>query len=124
MIVPSWKSSGLRLLKFCLVGSIGLISSPGLIEAQQAASLPITMTLQGIRSYSDFQEIQATLGRSEKVEKISIWQEAPGLILMNMHYVGEAKGLIETFSVLFPDKYSLKEKSLRGGRTEIVLKRK
>lgn len=86
------------------------------------ASLVLRLTLQGIASYGNFREIRAALAKSEKMEKVSLVSEAPGLITFDLRYAGEPKGLIEELQVFFPKKYSMKEKNFRSGGAEIIIR--
>lgn len=78
------------------------------------------MTLIGITSFRDFQEIKAALTQSEGMEKVSLETEAPGLITFSLRYAGEPGSLIEKLNAFFPKKYAIKEKHTRGG-TEITI---
>ncbi|HSA60096.1 MAG TPA: hypothetical protein VLJ37_10480 [bacterium] len=82
-------------------------------------TVDLAVTLSGITSFQDFQELRAGLLKSEGVSKVNLVSEAPGLITLNVTYAGEAVSLIDKLSSFFPKKYNMKEKRLPGGGTEV-----
>ncbi len=93
----------------------------GTDEVQPTVRLQVT--LSGITSYNDFQEIRAALSQSEGVEKVSVDTEAPGLVTLNVKYAGEPRSLVDKLIVFFPTKYVIKEKDLPSGVREISISR-
>ena len=91
---------------------------------QEGATLDISVTLVGITSFQDSQEIRAGLLKTEGVRKVVVDAEAPGLITYRVTYAGEAMGLIGKLSNFFPKKYDMREKRLPSGGTEVNISRK
>lgn len=82
-------------------------------------TVDLAVTLVGVMSFQDFQELRAGLSKSEGVSKVVLVSEAPGLISFRVTYAGEAMSLIDKLSAFFPKKYIMKEKRLPQGGTEI-----
>jgi hypothetical protein len=93
-------------------------------ETHAGVTVDLAVTLVGITSYQDFQELRAGLHKSEGVSKVVLVSEAPGLIMFNVTYAGEAVSLIDKLSAFFPKKYHMKEKRLPGGGTEVNISRR
>jgi hypothetical protein len=88
-------------------------------ETHTGVTIDLTVTLSGITSFQDFQEIRAGLLKSAGVSKVALVSEAPGLIAFRVTYAGEAVSLIDKLSAFFPKKYHMKEKRLPSGGTEV-----
>lgn len=141
-ITSSWRLKGLTISRFLAVSllltalvqvvgverSAGLArdreQSPPLEESHAGATINLLVTLVGITSYQDFQELKVGLGKSEGVSKVALDSETPGLITLKVTYAGEAVGLIEKLSAFFPKKYDIKEKRLPSGGTEVSISRR
>ena len=132
-----WKSKGSTPLKWSVAAGIWallLVASAALVppfvlsaEARDSeithsgVTIDLTVTLVGVTSFQDFQELRAGLLKSEGVEKVSLVSEAPGLVVFQVTYAGEAVSLIDKLSAFFPKKYAIKEKRLPKGGTEISI---
>ena len=88
------------------------------------ADTPLSVTLTGITSYNDAQEIRAALTQSAEMKKVVIESEAPGLILLKADYPGDASLLINNLTTIFPQKYIISQKQLPNGSTEITFSRR
>jgi len=111
-----------NLLKFFVVSLFVLFvlqGSPS--QAQETTSQIIQITLTGINSFSDFQEIQSALAKMEGVAQLTRDSEAPGLLILSMKYAGDSKGLIEKLNTVFLKKYTVTEKNLPSGVKELTL---
>lgn len=98
--------------------------APNLEENHTGITLDIAVTLAGITSFQDFQEVRAALLKSEGVSKVVLVSEAPGLISFQVTFAGEAMGLIDKLTAFFPKKYVMKEKRLPGGGSEVNIIRR
>ncbi len=95
------------------------------LEESQLKGTPfLRLTLIGVNSYSDFQEIRSELAKIDGVSKITLDSEAPGLITLAFRYSGETGGAVGKLSLIAPEKYTISQKSLPSGMTEIVVSRK
>ncbi len=108
------------LVGFLLAGP-SAAAQAGLEESHGGVTIDLAVTLSGITSFQDFQELRAGLFKSEGVSKVALVSEAPGLITFNVTYAGEAVSLIDKLSAFFPKKYNMKEKRLPGGGTEVSI---
>lgn len=117
----SWRSKGSKIFGWWLASLLlaaPTLSAQGEGEKEQdhlAATTRIAVTLSGIASYNDFLEIRTALAKTEGVDRVILETEAPGLITMTVRYAGEARGLIESLSTFFPQKYKITEKNLKSG---------
>ena len=90
----------------------------------ESSFLPLAVTLVGITSYTDYQEILEALRKCEGVRAVSLETEAPGLTALNLPYSGEVKDVITRISGSLPPKYLLTENSLPSGSKEIRIAKK
>lgn len=135
-IMWSWKWNGSRLLKrrssrlvqkllavnfFILLGiQAGYVPKVSAVEDNHlGASLTLKLTLIGLSSYRDMQEIRAAILQSEGVQKMSLDSEAPGLITFVVKYAGEPVSLIEKLDLFFSKKYKITQKNSSSGISEV-----
>ncbi len=117
----SWRSKGSKIFGWWLA-SLLLMTTTLFAQGEGekepdhlGATTRIAVTLSGIASYNDFLEIRTALAKTEGVDRVILETEAPGLITMTVRYAGEARGLIESLSTFFPQKYKITEKNLKAG---------
>jgi hypothetical protein len=115
-----WSLRGSKIFK-SLLASLALTPFflGGQVSAQEENHLGVTteiaVTLSGITSYRDFIEIRTALAKTEGVDRVTLNQEAPGLIALSVRYEGETKSLVDSLVAVFPAKYRFKEKNLKTG---------
>ena len=118
----SWKSNGSKTFALWAASLLLAAASVPSALAQESreenhigATTRIGVTLAGITSYNDFLELRTALAKTDGVDKVILESEAPGLISLTVRYAGETRGLIESLSTFFPNKYKITEKNQKTG---------
>ena len=123
----SWKLKELSCSACCAVSLLFSLSIGGSAFAQTTmppTSLGIKVTLIGISSFSEAQEIEKALKKEEGTRDLNLEIEAPGLITSLLHFEGDSKTLVGKLSTDFAEKYSVVLKDLPSGMQEIAITKK
>ena len=124
----SWKLKEFKVLKYFLVSLAVCFMTLGHVafstEKPPIAPpvFPLQVTLTGIISYSDYQEIRTALLKAEGGgEEITLDSEAPGLIIFKAPSSTNSQVLLKSLSNALALRYTVDQKHLSTGEDEITI---